>query len=305
MEHEPFSLLFHVPRSMLHDFYQHLPQYIDPIAFSIGSFAIHWYALSYVVGFLVVYGILMWRIKNEDQLPVTSYQLPEVVDFMLVIFFAALIGGRAGYVLFYNLRYFLNNPLAIVSPYVDGQLVGIYGMSYHGALIGAILAGYVFAKIKKLDFFAWADFVVVAVPAGYFFGRIGNFLNGELYGRITTSPLGMYFAGDQAHLRWPSQLLEALLEGFLLFTALWVTKSTNWRKKNKPGSLLAIYLIGYGSVRIVAEQFRQPDSQLGLLFGFFTMGQLLSVGMICIGLFILIFLNKKFVIDFIGGKNAL
>lgn len=291
---------------MLLDLYQNLPLHIDPVAFSIGSFAIRWYAVSYILGFFVVYGILMLRVKHDEKIKLdirdTSHKIHStILDFLLIIFFAALVGGRIGYVLFYNFQYFLTNPLAIVFPYSNGQLVGIYGMSYHGALVAAVAAGWIFARIKKIDFFAWADFVIVAVPAGYFFGRIGNFLNGELYGRITTSQLGMYFASDQLHLRWPSQLLEALIEGIFLFIILWKIRRNNFEK----GSLLAVYLFGYGAVRIFAEQFRQPDPQVGFLFGFFTLGQFLSFAMVCIGLFVLIFLNKKFVVDSIRGKNVL
>ncbi|HAR99663.1 MAG TPA: prolipoprotein diacylglyceryl transferase [Candidatus Moranbacteria bacterium] len=299
---------------MLYDFYQHLPSFIDPVAFTIGSFSVRWYSISYIIGFLVVYLVLMWRIRlrevnniyqisnfqfpisnkilnpksenkntNESaRLKVNGQMLNVVIDFLMVVFFAGLLGGRLGYVLFYNPSFYFANPLSIISPYdLQGHYIGLFGMSYHGALLGAILAGYVFTYIKKIDFLSWADFIIVALPAGYFFGRVGNFLNGELYGRVTNSPLGMYFSVDLANLRHPSQLYEAFLEGILLFVVLWLLRN----KKNKKGTLFGIYLMCYGFFRIIAEQFREPDSQLGLFWNFLTMGQLLSLGMIVFGLF--------------------
>jgi phosphatidylglycerol:prolipoprotein diacylglycerol transferase len=255
----------------------------------------------------------MWRVK-KGEIPVSIRQLADkfhpptggsnlVTDFLLMSFFAALIGGRIGYVLLYNLPYFLAHPMAIISPYENGNFTGIYGMSYHGGLIGVALGSYIFLRIKKINpapsrscdsflqqtknfsgrcginFWEWADFVIPAVPAGYFFGRVGNFLNGELYGRVTSSPLGMYFASDRTVLRWPSQLIEGFLEGIVLFVILWAM-----RKKEMPkGSLFAIYLIGYGFFRILAEIFREPDPQIGFLLNYFTLGQLLSFLMIVIG----------------------
>ena len=264
-------------------FYQNLPLHISPIAFTIGIFSIRWYAISYIIGFLTVYFILMWRIRKEE-IPASISNLKFkisnlVTDFLLVSFFAALIGGRIGYVLLYNLPYFLAHPMAIISPYENGNFTGIYGMSYHGGLVGIAIGSYIFLHFKKINFWEWADFVIPAVPAGYFFGRIGNFLNGELYGRITNSPLGMYFSGDQTVLRWPSQLIEGFLEGIVLFVILWAMRN----KEMPKGSLFAIYLIGYGFFRILAEIFREPDPQIGLLLNYFTLGQLLSFLMIIIG----------------------
>jgi len=297
---------------MLHDIYQHLSLAINPIAFSIGSFAIRWYALSYIVGFLVVYLVLMWRIRHDDfkktaqifnlqfsiyneilnsqisnEIQKSKFQNLAsnlVIDYLLLAFFSAIVGGRLGYVLFYNLQYFLVHPWAIVSPFnQQGSLVGLYGMSYHGALLGIVMASWVFLKKRNINFLAWADFIVPAAAAGYFFGRIGNFLNGELYGRITDSPLGMYFAGDPTFLRHPSQLYEALLEGALLFAILWKMRE----KKLAQGALFGIYLLGYGLLRTAVEQFREPDYQLGLIWSYFTMGQILSLAMIAGGAYLL------------------
>ena len=304
--------MFHVPCFMFHDLYQHLPQYINPIAFTVGSFSVRWYAISYIVGFLTIYFILMWRVKkgeiilenkkskiknqneiqnskleNSKKIQDTKYEIQNTVfDFLLVAFFSSLIGGRLGYVLFYNLSYFISHPLAIISPYDNGNFTGIYGMSYHGALVGVLIGSYVFLRVKKINFWLWADFVVPAVPLGYFFGRIGNFLNGELYGRITNSSLGMYFTNSSA-LRYPSQLAEAFLEGLVLFAILWKMR----KRKLSSGALFSAYLIGYGSFRILAEEFREPDPQIGFILGYFTLGQLLSLAMIIAGL--IIFVSKK------------
>jgi phosphatidylglycerol:prolipoprotein diacylglycerol transferase len=285
--------------------YQNLPLHLDPIAFTVGSFSVRWYALSYLVGFAVVYVLLMWRIKkgefseriiNSQKLEANeaiSYKLEaDLLDFLLVAFFAALVGGRLGYVIFYNLPYYLAHPLQVISPYdpASGQFVGLYGMSYHGAAIGVLFGSWFFLRARKIDFFRWADFVVPALPLGYFFGRLGNFLNGELYGRVTSSSLGMHFASDPTALRHPSELYEAALEGLVLFAILW----WGMRKKKLPaGTLLAAYLIGYGIFRIFAEAFRQPDPQIGFLLGFLTLGQILSAAMIIAGAWMLSFSKKE------------
>ena len=271
---------------MLLAWYQHLPLDINPIAFSIGFFSVRWYGLMYLVGFAVVYRLLKFRMV-KGEFPVSTPNL--VTDYLLVAFFSALIGGRLGYVLFYNAQYYLANPLAIISLYdfQSGKYVGIFGMSYHGALLGIIFGSYLFLKKKKINFLEWADFVIPAAALGYFFGRIGNFLNGELYGRITGSPLGMYFGADYEHLRHPSQLYEAFLEGMLLFVILWNLRNMKFKK----GTLFGIYLMGYGLVRIFAEQFRQPDPQVGFLWNHLTMGQFLSFAMTLGGAFLLV--SKK------------
>ena len=212
-----------------------------------------------------------------------------VLDYLLLAFFAALIGGRVGYVLFYNAPYFFAHPSAIISPFDQGgNLIGLYGMSYHGALLGIVLGSWIFLKKKKINFLAWADFVIPAAAAGYFFGRIGNFLNGELYGRITNSPLGMYFGADPLRLRHPSQLYEAFLEGILLFLILWKMRGKNLAD----GFLFGVYLLGYGMARIIGEQFREPDAQLGFFWNYLTMGQILSLVMIMAGTYLL-FPKKK------------
>lgn len=222
-----------------------------------------------------------------------------ILDFLFVSFFAAIIGARIGYVLLYDFSYFISDPFSIILPFDQtGKYIGIYGMSYHGGLAGIIIGSLIFLKIKKISakggialgggFWQWADFVVPAVPLGYFFGRIGNFMNGELYGRTTDSVFGMYFAADPETLRMPSQLFEAILEGLVLFVILWGLRN----KRFGPGILFATYLVVYGIFRIVGEFFREPDQQIGFLLTYFTMGQMLSFFMVIFGIAI-IFRNRK------------
>jgi len=255
-------------------FYQELPLQINPLAFHFGFFQISWYALMYLVGFVAVYGLLLWRIKKKEG----DWSKENIREFLWNAFLGAIIGGRLGYVLFYNLPFYWENPLAIISPFdQQGQWTGIYGMSYHGGLMGALLAALFFSRKNKLNFFSWADFIVPAVPAGYFFGRLGNFLNGELFGRITQKSWGMYFPGETL-LRHPSQLYEAFFEGIILFLILWILRN-GIKYKNRllyvPGFIL--YVLGYAFFRFGIEFFRQPDEQIGLLFSFLTLGQFFSL----------------------------
>ena len=258
-------------------FYQHLPEFLSPIAFAIGNFEIRWYSLMYLVGFLVVYVLLKRQLTNANL----------ILDFLIYSFIGLIVGARLGYVFFYDFEYFRMDPLAVISPFdLEGNFTGIFGMSYHGGLVGVILSSIVFSKIYKVNFFEWTDFVIPAIPLGYFFGRIGNFLNGELYGKVTSHFWGMYF-GDGI-LRHPTQLYEAFLEGILLFLILWPIRT----KSKFPGNLLAIYLFGYGVVRFFVEFLRETDEKL--LYSF-TIGQWLSILMIFGSVIIFFWLkNSKF-----------
>jgi len=282
-------------------FYQHIPEKINPEIMHFGFFSVGWYAVMYLVAFFVVWQLLKKRLqrgedknifqkideeKNRNAKDKLRKKQETVFDFLLVCFLGAVIGGRLGYVLFYNLPFYLAHPLAIVSPLdpETGAFVGIYGMSYHGGLIGVFLAALFFAKRHGINFQTLSDFVVPAIPAGYFFGRVGNFLNGELYGRATDMPWGMYFSDDFVPiLRHPSQLYEALLEGLLLFIFFWF-----WRNEKKfQGKFLAFYFIGYAGARFSGEFFREPDAQIGVLFDSVTLGQLFSIMMFLCGLTLL------------------
>lgn len=231
----------------------------------------------YIVAFSVAAILMFYRVKHE-KFPYTKEQ---IFDFLIWVILGIVIGGRVGYVLFYEPLYYLSYPLQIISPFgvVNGQLqlIGIAGMSYHGGLIGAIIASAWFAKKRKMDFWELVRFVIPTIPLGYFFGRIGNFINGELYGRATDVPWGMYFPRDpDGLLRHPSQLYEAALEGLVLFAILWLLR----KKKFFKGFFLGLYIIGYGIARFLVEFFREPDLHLGAVLGWLTMGQVLSVCMI-------------------------
>jgi phosphatidylglycerol:prolipoprotein diacylglycerol transferase len=203
-----------------------------------------------------------------------------------------LIGGRLGYVLFYDFSFFLSHPLRIIFPFEFSNgfhYVGISGMSYHGGVLGVLLATYLFCRKNNIGFWDWADLFCPAIPLGYTFGRIGNFINGELYGRVTSGVLGMYFPDDPTHQpRHPSQIYEALGEGALLFILLWSLR----RRKALKGFFLPLYLVGYGVVRFGIEFTREPDPQLGFILGPLTMGQILCVGMIGAAL-LLIWMRRR------------
>jgi len=275
-------------------FYEHIPYHINPVFFSAGFFRVSWYAMMYIVAFGVVYLLLRYRIRRKEifnfqfslgnQFPISNDQILKLLtDFLLYSFLGLLIGARLGYVFFYNFSFFWHNPLAIISPFdlMTGKFIGIYGMSYHGGLIGVIIVAVIFCRKNSISFWRWANFVVPAIPLGYFFGRLGNFLSGQLYGRVTTKPWGMYFPGVN-QLRHPSQLYEAALEGLILFAVLWPLRNKKIMRENT----LATYIIGYAVARMICEFFREPDPQIGILAGYFTMGQLLSFLMLLGGLII-------------------
>ena len=269
-----------------------IPHYINPIFFQIGSFKVYYYGLMYLVAALIVYGLSLYRIKTEKGLPIQTAD--QLADALLYALIGMLLGARLGYVLFYNLSYYLSHPLEAFLPiqYVKGQIqfVGYAGMSYHGGLLGVFLGSWLYARKQKLSLLRLADMLIPAIPLAYMFGRIGNFINGELYGRITSAKIGMFFPlSPQEVLRHPSQLYEAFGEGLLLFFILWFL-----RKKEFPtGALLAVYLFGYGLVRFFIEFFREPDVHSGLLWLQLTMGQLLCTAMMLVGIGLWLGLHLK------------
>jgi len=264
--------------------WQQLPSHISPTLFSIGSFQLRYYSLMYLVAFAIVYFLTLYRVKNENY----EYTGETVQDYLVWAMLGLICGGRFGYALFYNFTYYFQHPLEIVLPfnfYNGFKFVGLSGMSYHGGLIGILIVTLLFCRKHKINFWHFVDLFTPAIPLGYTFGRIGNFMNGELYGRATAMPWGMYFPLDLTHsLRHPSQLYEAVFEGLVLFTLLWLIR----KKKCFDGFLIGIYICGYGFVRFFIEFFREPDYQLGFVLSFMSMGQVLCALMMMAGITILI-----------------
>lgn len=271
------------------DWWQHLPQHLSPIIFEIGWFKLQYYGLMYIVAFALTYFLVLYRLSRETQFEFSKNQVNDLTTYAIL---GLIIGARLGYVLFYNLTYYLRHPLEIFLPFSFSNgfaFTGISGMSYHGGLIGILLAVFWYVRKAKLNYWQVMDLYVPAVPLGYTFGRIGNFINGELFGRTTTAPIGMYFplAPDNM-LRHPSQLYEAFFEGIFLFIILWRIRKI----KLPTGAMLAIYIIGYGTVRFFIEFFRQPDAHLGFIFLGFSMGQILCVMMIAGGIGLYFYLKQ-------------
>jgi len=265
------------------NWWQNLPAQMSPVFFSIGSFQIHWYSLMYIIAISIVYGLMMFRRKHNE----VSFTKDHFDDFAFWAVLGVIFGGRLGYVVFYDFAYFMESPLRIISPFNEaGQFTGLSGMSYHGGMIGVILAAFLFTVKHKLNFLELVDAIAPAVPIAYTFGRLGNFINGELYGRITTHPIGMYFpAAAEKALRHPSQLYEGLFEGIVLFAILWPLRN---KFAGKWGTLTGLYLIGYGFFRFFIEYFREPDAQLGFVFLNFSMGQILCFAMMVAGAIVIV-----------------
>ncbi|MGD9384822.1 MAG: prolipoprotein diacylglyceryl transferase [Desulfobacterales bacterium] len=268
--------------------WQHLPEKMSPVFFEIGWFKLQYYGLMYIIAFAVTYVLVLCRVRHEKRFRVSD---DEVQNLMLFIIIGVIVGGRLGYVLFYNLSYYLSNPLEIFLPFqfLNGSITftGISGMSFHGGLMGVLISVWLYIRKTKLNFWEMADLFAPVVPLGYTFGRLGNFINGELYGRTTSAIMGMHFPlAPGTDLRHPSQLYEAFFEGIFLFAVLW-----NLRKLQNPrGAMLASYVIGYGTVRFFIEYYRQPDAQLGFIFMSFSMGQILCGLMVACGILLYIYL---------------
>lgn len=262
---------------MLNELYQSL----DPIAFTIGPFSARWYGLAYVAGFICAIAIMYvvgkrWRMRFDfDSLSIV----------LLAAMIGVIVGGRLGYMLFYNLEMYLENPILILD-FAHG------GMSFHGGFIGALIAGIIAARLVKMPFLSLVDLATIGVPIGLFFGRCANFVNGELWGAPTDLPWGVVFGGAAGmEPRHPSQLYEAFLEGIVLFVVLFALS-----RKNPPfprGTYSGVFMLGYGLCRFMVEFIREPDIQLGYLWGgWLTMGQVLSLPLIIVGIGLLLYALK-------------
>lgn len=260
---------------------------IDPVIFSLGFFSVRWYSLAYILG--VVIG--SFYIKKINQKHSIILGMNPFDDILVYVVMGIILGGRLGYVLFYNLDFYIHNPLKVLYLWQGG-------MSFHGGCIGVIIATLLYSRVYKNSFLKLMDMLACATPIGLFFGRIANFINGELYGRVTDVPWAVVFPSPASGYlpRHPSQLYEAFLEGFVLFLILgcfsWFTKI-----HQKPGVLSGIFLCGYSLSRIIVENFRQPDLQVGFIFDFLTLGQILSLPMLILGIGLIFVFVKKVSVD--------
>ena len=250
-----------------------LPEF-NRFAVQFGGFGIRWYAIAYLVGLLAG-----WYLLRREASHIGSPLRLETVDILLnYVLFGIIFGGRLGYILFYNSAYYLAHPLAMLRIWEGG-------MAFHGALLGIAIAVLIMAKRHHVPFFLLTDRIALVVPIGLFFGRLSNFINGELYGRVTALPWAMVFPNSDGQPRHPSQLYEAGLEGLLLGVIMLMLWRHGWLQQH--GRLTGVLLAGYGVARSIIEFVREPDAQIGLLLDSVSMGQLLSVPMIIFGVYLI------------------
>jgi phosphatidylglycerol:prolipoprotein diacylglycerol transferase len=252
---------------------------IDPILFRLGPLAFRWYGFMYLLGFIAGYLFLSRQVRVKKGLSLSNEDIGDAVTYAA---FGVILGGRIGYTLFYNFSYYFEHPIRIFYVWEGG-------MSFHGGFLGTLIAMILYAKQKKISFFQIADYAIPAIPIGLGLGRLGNFINGELFGRATDVPWCMVFPNGGSFCRHPSQLYEALLEGLTLFLILLYLNG----KKLPQGALFWSFIAWYGSFRFIAEFFREPDPQLGLILGPFSMGQFLSFPMALLGFGMILYLLIK------------
>jgi phosphatidylglycerol:prolipoprotein diacylglycerol transferase len=254
------------------------PQF-DPVAFQIGPLAVRWYGLMYLVGFALF--AILGKYRARQNL-LTGWHPRDIDDMLLYGVFGVILGGRLGYVLFYKPLYYLSHPLEILAVWQGG-------MSFHGGMLGVLVALWLFARLRRKRWLDVTDFVAPLVPLGLAAGRLGNFINGELWGRVTTGPWGMIFPQAGPESRHPSQLYQFALEGLLLFIVLWAYT----RRRRPLGAASGLFLVGYGVCRFIAEYAREPDGFLGYLALGLTMGQWLSLPMIAIGVAMIVWAYRR------------
>ena len=256
---------------------------LDPILFDFGFIAIRWYSLAYIGGILAGWWLGKKLINKRFKTIGRQFALKKFDDLITYLIISMIIGGRIGYIVFYNLEYYLSNPLNILKIWEGG-------MSFHGALIGIIIGTYLFAEREKISCFFLLDIIACVSPIGLFFGRIANFINGELIGKATNVPWGIIFPNIDMLARHPSQLYEAILEGVVLF---FILNIFILKKNYRTGTCSFLFLVFYGFFRIFSEIFREPDQHLGYLLDFFSMGTILSFIMILSGTTIFLFIRKN------------
>lgn len=249
---------------------------IDPVFLELGPVSIKWYGIAYVAGLLLAWRYVAVLAKSPPR-PATPAQLD---DFLMWAMVGVVVGGRMGYVLFYQFDGFMANPARILAVWEGG-------MSFHGGFIGVMVAEILFVRRRAIPFLPFVDLIACAVPIGLFLGRLANFVNGELFGRVTDAPWGVIFPRGGPYPRHPSQLYEAGLEGVVLFIVLYLV----WRRESlrlRAGLLTGVFMTGYALSRMTAEMFREPDSFLGFFVAGSTMGQWLSVPMLLVGLILIV-----------------
>ncbi len=259
----------------------------DPVLIDLGFLQIRWYSIAYILGILIgwIYAIKIIRNTTKNQYNFTQISELDFNDLIIYLVIGIILGGRLGYVLFYNLDYFSQNFLEIFKIWHGG-------MSFHGGLLGVIISIIIFSKKNKINFFKIADIVSCVSPIGIFFGRIANFINGELYGKISTVPWSMIFPGAGDLSRHPSQVYEAILEGIILFM---IVNYFALKKQLlfKTGYISSLFLVSYSLLRLFGETFREPDAHLGFLFNYFSLGTLLSLVTLIVGLIIFLLIKKN------------
>ncbi len=256
---------------------------LDPVFLDFGFLSIRWYSLAYIAGIIIGWWMGKKIISKKFQGSNSQVEITDFDNLITYIIISIIIGGRIGYVIFYNLKFYFLNPFEIIKIWEGG-------MSFHGALIGIIIGTRIYAHKRKISSFIFLDVIACVAPIGIFFGRIANFINGELIGKTTSVPWGVIFPKIDMMSRHPSQLYEAFLEGIVLFFILKIYIN---KKNYLIGTCSCLFLISYGFLRIVSEIFREADTQVGYFFNFLSMGSILSIIMIFFGFVLFNYISKK------------